>query len=56
VDNGKGRSMLGISTQREIVKYCDEENQREIIRIVKEHGRERALREWRLVKREHGIL
>ena len=54
LDNGKGRLVLGASTQRQMVKYLSPDDQREIIAETKK-DKKTALAIWRLIKGDIGI-
>ncbi len=53
-DNGKGRMIIGISTQRQMVKHLSPQDQRDIIEIAR-RDKEEALAVWRIVKKKIGI-
>ncbi len=53
-DNGKGRMVIGISTQRQMVKHMTPQAQLDMIEIAKQ-DKEEALAIWRLVKADNGI-
>ena len=48
-DNGKGRLVIGVSTQRQMVKHLSPQDQLDMIELAKEDKKE-ALAVWRLVK------
>ncbi len=54
INDGKGRLVLGASTQRQMVKHLSPKDQRDMIEIAKE-DKKQALAVWRLVKKENGI-
>ena len=51
LDDGKGHFVIGISTQRQMVKHLWPDDQRKIIEIAKKDKKD-ALDLWRLVKME----
>ena len=53
-DDGKGRLIIGASTQRQMVKHLSPQDQLDMIQIAKE-DKKGALLVWRLVKAEIGI-
>ena len=53
-DNGKGRLVIGISTQRQMVKHLWPDSQREIIEIARQ-DKKMALAIWRTFKADTGI-
>ncbi len=53
-DNGKGKLIIGASTQRQMVKHLSPQDQLDMIQIAKRDKRE-ALAVWRLVKKSNGI-
>ena len=53
-DDGKGRLIIGASTQRQMVKHLSPQDQLDMIQLAKEDKKE-ALAVWRLVKAENGI-
>ncbi len=53
-DNGKGRLVIGASTQRLMVKHLSPRDQLDMIQLVKE-DKKRALAVWRSFKPELGI-
>ena len=54
LDNGKGRLVIGASTQRQMVKRLSPQDQRDMIELAKE-DKKQALAVWRLLKPELGI-
>ena len=54
LDNGKGRLVIGASTQRQMVKHLSPRDQRDMIELVKE-DKKKALAIWRSFKPELGI-
>ena len=54
LDNGKGRLVIGASTQRQMVKHLSPRDQRDMIEIAKE-DKKKALAVWRSFKPELGI-
>ena len=54
MDNGKGRLVIGASTQRQMVKHLSPRDQRDMIEIAKE-DKKKALAIWRSFKPELGI-
>ena len=54
MDNGKGRLVIGVSTQRQMVKHLSPQDQLDMIEIAKQ-DKEEALVCWRLVKKSNGI-
>ncbi len=54
MDNGKGRLIIGASTQRQMVKHLSPQDQLDMIQIAKE-DKKGALLVWRLVKADIGI-
>ena len=54
MDNGKGRLVIGASTQRQMVKHLSPRDQRDMIELVKE-DKKKALAVWRSFKPELGI-
>ncbi len=53
-DNGKGRLVIGASTQRQMVKHLSPRDQRDMIELAKE-DKKKALGVWRSFKPELGI-
>ena len=53
-DDGKGRLVIGASTQRQMVKYLSPQDQLDMIEIAKE-DKKKALAVWRSFKPELGI-
>ncbi len=53
-DNGKGRMIIGVSTQRQMVKRLSPKDQLDLIEIAKQ-DRGEALAVWRVVKADNGI-
>ena len=53
-DDGKGRLIIGASTQRQMVKHLSPQDQLDMIQLAKEDKKE-ALAVWRLLKAENGI-
>ncbi len=53
-DNGKGRLVIGASTQRQMVKHLSPRDQLDMIELVKK-DKKRALAVWRSFKPELGI-
>ena len=53
-DNGKGRLVIGASTQRQMVKHLSPQDQLDMIRLAKE-DKKHALEVWQLLKSERGI-
>ena len=54
LDNGKGRLVIGASTQRQMVKHLSPQDQLDMIELAKEDKAE-ALAVWRLLKGNLGI-
>ncbi len=54
MDNGKGRLVIGASTQRQMVKYLSPQDQLDMIELAKE-DKQQALAVWRLLKGDLGI-
>ncbi len=54
MDNGKGRLVIGASTQRQMVKHLSPRDQRDMIEIAKKNKKQ-ALAIWRFFKPELGI-
>ncbi len=54
VNNGKGRLVIGASTQRQMVKHLSPRDQIDMIELVKE-DKKKALAVWRSFKPELGI-
>ncbi len=54
LDNGKGRLVIGASTQRQMVKHLSPRDQLDMIELVKE-DKKKALAVWRSFKPELGI-
>ena len=54
LDNGKGRLVIGASTQRQMVKHLSPRDQFDMIELVKE-DKKQALAIWRSFKPELGI-
>ncbi len=54
MDNGKGRLIIGASTQRQMVKYLLPQDQRDMIELAKQ-DKKNALAIWRLLKGDLGI-
>ena len=54
LDNGKGRLVIGASTQRQMVKHLSPRDQRDMIELVKKNKKQ-ALAIWRSFKPELGI-
>ncbi len=54
LDNGKGRLVIGASTQRQMVKHLSPEDQLDMIQLAKK-DKKQALAVWRLLKPELGI-
>ena len=54
LDNGKGRLVIGASTQRQMVKHLSPQDQRDMIELVKKNKKQ-ALAIWRSFKPELGI-
>ncbi len=54
LDNGKGRLVIGASTQRQMVKRLSPQGQLDMIELAKE-DKAKALAVWRLLKPELGI-
>ena len=52
--DGKGRLVIGASTQRQMVKYLSPQDQLDMIEIAKE-DKKKALAVWRSFKPELGI-
>ena len=53
-DSDTGRLVIGISTQRQMVKHLSAEDQRELIQEAKK-DKKYALAIWRLIKGELGV-
>ena len=53
-DNGKGRMVIGISTQRQMVRHLSPQAQRDLIQEAKK-DKKLALAIWRLLKADSGI-
>ncbi len=53
-DDGKGRLIIGVSTQRQMVKHLSPQDQLDMIQLAKK-DKKQALAVWRLVKAEIGI-
>ncbi len=53
-DNGKGRLIIGASTQRQMVKHLSPRDQLDMIALAKE-DKKQALAIWRSFKPELGI-
>ncbi len=53
-DDGKGRLVIGASTQRQMVKHLSPRDQLDMIELVKE-DKKKALAVWRSFKPELGI-
>ncbi len=53
-DNGKGRLVIGASTQRQMVKHLSPRDQFDMIELAKE-DKKKALAVWRSFKPELGI-
>ncbi len=53
-DDGKGRLVIGASTQRQMIKHLSPRDQLDMIQIAKE-DKKRALAVWRSFKPELGI-
>ena len=53
-DNGKGRLIIGASTQRQMVKHLSPRDQLDMIELAKE-DKKKALAVWRSFKPELGI-
>ncbi len=53
-DNGKGRLVIGASTQRQMVKHLSPRDQLDMIELAKE-DKKKALAVWRSFKPELGI-
>ena len=54
MDNGKGRLVIGASTQRQMVKHLSPQDQRDMIEIARQDKAE-ALAVWQLLKGDLGI-
>ncbi len=54
LDNGKGRLVIGASTQRQMVKHLSPRDQLDMIELAKE-DKKKALGVWRSFKPELGI-
>ncbi len=54
LDNGKGRLVIGASTQRQMVKHLSPRDQSDMIQLAKQ-DKKRALAVWRSFKPELGI-
>ncbi len=54
LDNGKGRLVIGASTQRRMVKHLSPRDQLDMIELAKE-DKKKALAVWRSFKPELGI-
>ncbi len=54
MDNGKGRLVIGASTQRQMVKHLSPQDQLDMIRLAKE-DKKQALAIWLSFKPELGI-
>jgi len=54
LDNGKGRLVIGASTQRQMVKHLSPRDQIDMIELAKE-DKKQALTVWRLLKGNLGI-
>ncbi len=54
LDNGKGRLVIGASTQRQMVNHLSPRDQLEMIELVKE-DKKKGLAVWRSFKQELGI-
>ena len=54
IENGKGRLVIGASTQRQMVKHLSPRDQLDMIELVKE-DKKQALAVWRSFKPELGI-
>ena len=54
LDNSKGRLIIGVSTQRQMVKHLLPQDQRGMIQIAMQDKKE-ALAVWRLIKKKYGI-
>ncbi len=55
LDNGKGRLVIGASTQRRMVKHLSPRDQLDMIELAKE-DKKKALAVWRSFKPELGIV
>ena len=54
LNNGKGRLVIGASTQRQMVKHLSPQDQLDMIELAKE-DKAKALAVWRHVKKSNGI-
>ena len=54
LDDGKGRLVIGASTQRQMVKHMPSEDQRDIIELAKQ-DKKKALATWQVWKQSNGI-
>ncbi|MCH8139610.1 MAG: hypothetical protein IH926_11810 [Proteobacteria bacterium] len=54
LDNGRGRLVIGASTQRQMVKHLSPRDQLDMIELAKE-DKKKALAVWRLLKGNLGI-
>jgi len=54
LDNGKGRLVIGASTQRQMVKHLSRQDQRDMIQLAKQDKKE-ALAVWQLLKPGLGL-
>ena len=54
LNNGKGRLVIGASTQRQMVKHLSPQDQLDMIELAKE-DKPHALAVWRLLKENLGI-
>ena len=54
LDNGKRRLIIGISTQRQMVKHLSPQDQRDMIQLAKE-DKKQALEVWQIIKGDLGI-
>ena len=53
-DDGKGHLIIGISTQRQMVKHLSPQDQLDLIQLAKA-DKKQALAAWRVVKADRGI-
>ncbi len=54
LDNGKSRLIIGVSTQRQMVKHLSPQDQRDMIKIAKQDKKE-ALAVWQRIKKQYRI-
>ena len=54
LNNGKGRLIIGASTQRQMVKYMPPQDQRDIIELAKQ-DKKKALATWQVWKQLNEI-